>query len=155
MLVGKLMSARPYSAQPEESATEAARRMRAYAIGMLPVMSGQHLVGVLTDRDIVDRVVAAKRSPETTTVGEIMTARPVTCFEDDDAETAVERMKTFSIQRLIVLDRRDNTVRGVLSVDDLALVPETSAAAIDVLRRLARLRSVELDGIAGNAPHAP
>jgi CBS domain-containing protein len=154
MHVGAVMSANPYVAEPEENVVEAARRMRARAIGFLPIVRGKQLVGVLSDCDMIDRVVASRRDPERTKVQDVMTARAATCFEDEEVTVAVERMRAHAIERLVVLDRRDRSVAGVLSVQDLALHAETSTAAIDLLRRRAQLRSVDLDGIAAEHPRS-
>ena len=73
---------------PDATAEDAAAVMKTLDIGVLPVSDEQGLVGILTDRDLVVRVMAATRDPKAMLVGEAMTPSVVYCFEDDDIEQA-------------------------------------------------------------------
>jgi CBS domain-containing protein len=87
-------------------------------IGFLPVARNDRLVGALTDRDIVLRVVAEGRDPGETSVGEIMTPGTKYCYADEDAGHVVENMAEIHVCRLPVMDRRKRLV-GVVSIDNL------------------------------------
>jgi CBS domain-containing protein len=144
--VDQLMSSRALTVVDGNlSVLEAANAMRDCHVGVLPVVSCDIFVGVLTDRDIVERVVTRELNPRTTRVAHVMTSHAATCFADDDVETAVDRMLAHGVRRLVVLQRKDSTVLGILSVDDLARVPEHPEWALSVLDRLVqrRLRSLE------------
>jgi CBS domain-containing protein len=105
---------------PDATTEEAASLMKTLDIGVLPVCDEEGLVGVLTDRDLVVRVMAATRDPKAVLVGEAMTPSVVYCFEDDDVEHAAAVMAGQQIRRLPVLDRNRKLV-GIVSVGDIAV----------------------------------
>ena len=78
---------------PEASIYEAAEKMRHRDIGPLPVCDGEHLVGMLTDRDITVRAVAAGRDPLTTLVRDVMTSDVVYGFGEQAVEDAARLME--------------------------------------------------------------
>lgn len=87
-------------------------------IGFLPVARNDRLVGALTDRDIVLRVVAEGRDPAETPVAEVMTSGARYCYADEDAGHVVDNMAEVRVCRLPVMDRRKRLV-GVVSIDNL------------------------------------
>jgi CBS domain-containing protein len=105
---------------PDATTEHAASIMKTLDIGVLPVCDEEGLVGILTDRDLVVRVLAASRDPKAMLVGEAMTASVVYCFEDDDVERAAAIMAGQQIRRLPVLDKNRNLV-GLVSVGDIAV----------------------------------
>lgn len=119
MQIHELMTKNVQSVMPDASITEAARMMRDMDVGSLSVMEGNELAGIITDRDICCRVVGENCDPETTKVRTIMTTDITCCFSDQDIADAAHLMEDKHIRRLAIL-RRDNTMAGILSVDDLA-----------------------------------
>lgn len=105
---------------PDATTEDAAALMKTLDIGVLPVCDEEGLVGVLTDRDLVVRVLAASRDPKAMLVGEAMTPSVVYCFEDDDVEHAAAVMAGQQIRRLPVLDKNRKLV-GIVSVGDIAV----------------------------------
>jgi CBS domain-containing protein len=105
---------------PDATAEQAASVMKTLDIGVLPVCDEEGLVGILTDRDLVVRVLAATRDPKAMLVGEAMTPSVVYCFEDDDVEQAAAVMAGQQIRRLPVLDKNRKLV-GIVSVGDIAV----------------------------------
>jgi len=105
---------------PDATTEEAASAMKTLDIGVLPVCDEEGLVGILTDRDLVVRVLAATRDPKAMLVGEAMTPSVVYCFEDDEVEHAAAIMAGQQIRRLPVLDKNRKLV-GIVSVGDIAL----------------------------------
>jgi CBS domain-containing protein len=105
---------------PDATTEEAASLMKTLDIGVLPVCDAEGLVGILTDRDLVVRVLAASRDPKAMLVGEAMTPSVVYCFEDDDVEQAGAVMAGQQIRRLPVLDKNRKLV-GIVSVGDIAV----------------------------------
>lgn len=89
-------------------------------VGMLPVCTGDQLVGMLTDRDITVRATAQGRDPKTTKVHEVMTPEVLYVFEDDDVSEAAQVMTAQQIRRLVVLDQAKKLV-GIVSLGDLAV----------------------------------
>lgn len=106
--------------RPETTVAAAAARMAALNVGPLPVCDGERLLGMLTDRDLTTRAIAAGQDPHTATVRDAMTTEVVYCFEDQDVQEAAELMKTHKIRRLPVLNREKRLV-GMVALADLAV----------------------------------
>ena len=100
--------------------SEAARMMSEEDFGALPVCDGKgRLLGMVTDRDLVVKVMARGRDPQTTTVGEIADQpEVVTIGADDPAEEAIKTMKKHRVRRLPVIDGTD--LVGMVSQADIA-----------------------------------
>ena len=114
------MTDRPRCVTPETPVSEAAELMASEDVGSLPILDGDKLVGVVTDRDIVIRAVAAKKNPQGMPVREVATQDPVTVRADDDLSDALELMATYQVRRLPVVDE-DNRLVGVLAQADVAM----------------------------------
>jgi len=120
---------------PEASIYEAAEKMRHLDIGPLPVCEGDRLIGMLTDRDITVRAVAAGRDPLTTKVRDIMTPDVVYGFDDQTVEDAARLMEQYQIRRLPVLNSRKQLV-GIVALGDLAVHPGTQPVMMEVLEQV-------------------
>lgn len=105
--------------EPDATVQEAARLMGELEIGALPVGSPDNLRGVLTDRDILFRVVMEGHGGAAVTVGTVMSTMLFTCRDDDPVETALDLMGANQVRRLPVLDA-DGRVVGWLTLSDLA-----------------------------------
>ncbi|MCK5480557.1 MAG: CBS domain-containing protein [Gammaproteobacteria bacterium] len=119
MKVQEIMTSKVETISPTNTAKEAARKMHDLHIGSLPVLDGDQLVGILTDRDICVRVTATGRDAAMTLVKEVMGTGVETCFEDQDINDAAKLMIDRHIRRLVVLNR-DNGISGFLSIDNMA-----------------------------------
>ena len=119
MQVKDLMTPSTVTISPDESAELAARLLARHNIGSLPVC-GQDgkLRGIVTDRDIVVRCIAAEYNPAETKVREIMTRAVVTTAPDDDLLEATRLMAEDKVRRLPVVE--NGVLRGMLSLADLA-----------------------------------
>jgi CBS domain-containing protein len=114
-----------------ETVQEAASRMATQDIGAIPVCDGEgHLLGMITDRDIAVRVVAAGLDPTSTTVGDVtQSTEVVTIGADDPVEEALRTMKEHKVRRLPVID--GHTVVGIVSQGDVAVhLPENQVGAL-------------------------
>lgn len=132
MLVKDVMSQRVVTVAPEESAAVAARLLARYNVGALPVcMSEGRLKGMVTDRDIVLRCVAAEEDPERTRVSEIMTRRVISVGAQEQASTATELMAREQIRRLPV--EENGKVIGMVSLGDFAKAPDFTTEAANAL----------------------
>jgi CBS domain-containing protein len=115
--------------------TDAAKIMRGLDVGVLPVRSGQRLVGVLTDRDITIRATAGGKDPESTSVAEVMTPNIVSCGPQDDVSEVARTMQAHKLRRVLVLDDAAAVV-GIVSLGDLAVRADEPAAAGKTLERV-------------------
>ena len=126
---------------PEESAAVAARTLQRYNVGMLPVCGGDgRLCGVVTDRDLVIRCIAAGRTPASTPVRDIMTANVVAAQPDMDTVAAAQLMGRQQVRRLPVLE--NGLLCGMVSLADLAAREETADDATDALTEISNNVSV-------------
>jgi CBS domain-containing protein len=137
MRIGELMTKNLETIEAGEPVRAAAMRMRTCNIGSLPVMEGGQLVGMLTDRDITVRCTAMGLDPNTTLVREAMTAAVITCEAEATLAEAERLMEEKMVRRLVVVDGKRTPV-GILSLDDLATVPEEVLHTGEVLERLQR-----------------
>ena len=121
----ELMRSDVHVCHPEETVERAARIMRSQAIGFLPVVDElQRLVGVLTDRDIVTRVVA-DGYPNSTKVAEVMTTSMLmTAGPEDDVAVAESRMARSQKARIVIVDEISRSVLGVISLSDVSQTEE-------------------------------
>ena len=121
--------------RPDESVAVAARTLARYNIGALPVCGNDgRICGLVTDRDIVTRCLAANRSPSTTTVRDVMTSQVVSARPDMDASLAAGLMGREQIRRLPVVE--NGRLCGMVSLGDLALKEESSIEAGDALTEI-------------------
>lgn len=130
MKVKDLMTPKVIDIDREESVAVAARALAHYNVGVLPVRNeaGQ-LCGVVTDRDIVTRCLAAGRTPENTKVGQIMTAQVHSVQPDIDTSVAAHIMGKQQVRRLPVVE--NGKLCGMISLGDLANREETNYDAAD------------------------
>ncbi len=108
---------------PKDTVRAAALLMRERKVAALLVMEGDRLVGIITERDMTVRAVAAGINPDTTAVAEIMTANPDTLGPDDTASDAIRMMKLHNYRHLPVVEGAK--VVGMVSVRDLYAVYNT------------------------------
>jgi CBS domain-containing protein len=139
MEIGALMSREVEIIAPEATLQEAARRMRAAHIGALPVGEGPHLVGMLTERDLVTRAVAEGRDPTTTRVREAMTPELITCFVDEEITVATRLMHERQIRHLVVLSR-DRCLVAIIALRDVPTVGSVESLTGAALRAGTALR---------------
>src|SRR5512140_3305848 len=103
MKVWEIMTAEVATANPDTSLREIANMMREEDTGAIPVLDGDELAGIVTDRDIVIRCVAEGRDPEDTTAEDILSERLETVEPDADVEEASTLMAKRQIRRLPVV----------------------------------------------------
>ncbi len=113
----------------EETVEQAARTMRNRHLGCLVVTRHGRPMGLITDRDLVVRVMAEGRDPTTSKVGEFVTYDPVTVCVRDGIETAAEQMRKHGVRRLPLVDEEGLAV-GIVTADDLLVLLGGEMAAI-------------------------
>ncbi len=126
-----VMTTNPQTLPESTTVREAAETMRANDIGDVVVIDDDgKLSGILTDRDIVVRVVAEGRDPRATRIGDIASRELTAVSPDDPVERAVQLMRERAIRRLPAVDR--NKVVGIVSIGDLALDRDPDSALADI-----------------------
>jgi CBS domain-containing protein len=108
-------------ARPDEPVAELAKKMKYSNVGFLPVVEGMDkAIGVVTDRDIVLRVMAEGKDPERCYAREIMSSPVYWVYEDTEIDVATKVLMDKQVRRLLIKERNGTPV-GVLSLDDLAV----------------------------------
>ena len=143
MRLREVMTRRPEYVSPETTLKEAASLMKDSNIGMLFVADDDHLLGAVTDRDIVVRGIAEGRDPRTAKAGDVMTTKAVCCFDDQDVWEAAQTMEERQVRRVAVLDR-DKRLVGVVSIGDLAVKGDDETVPGEVMRYVAARRYDDL-----------
>jgi CBS domain-containing protein len=119
MNVSEVMTVQVATATPRSTVAEVARTMASVESGAVPVVDDGAVVGLVTDRDIVLRVVAEGKGLDTP-VSEVMTEGVETCREDDNVADATAKMGSKQIRRLVVLNEQGR-MAGILSLGDVAV----------------------------------
>jgi CBS domain-containing protein len=136
MQVSEAMTRDVYIANPDDTIQEAARRMAELDVGLLPVSENDRLIGMITDRDIAVRGIAAGHGPETK-VRDLMTYEVRYCFEDQDTGEVTRNMADIQVRRLPVLNR-DKRLVGILSLADVVITGGGDDHAGTALRGISR-----------------
>jgi CBS domain-containing protein len=118
--VHEVMTERPRAVTPDTPVSEAARLMESEDVGALPVLDGEQLAGIVTDRDIVIRAVAGEKDPKGMPVREIVSKEVATIGPDDTLSDALKLMASAQVRRIPVVDEGNRLV-GMLSQADVAL----------------------------------
>lgn len=105
---------------PTAKAKDAAALMRSLNIGAIPICEGTRLMGMVTDRDLVLRVMAEGLNPEHETIQTIMTSDVDYCYEDQTVEEAAQVMQDRQVRRLPIINR-ENELVGIVSLGDVAV----------------------------------
>jgi len=147
--VSEAMSAEPTTVKRSTAVRHAAELMSREDVGSLPVVEETgELVGIVTDRDIVVRVVAAGNDIDAVEVGEILTAQPVSVSPDDPLDDAMERMAYYRVRRLpVVIDMQ---LVGVLAQADVAQEAKDKQAG-QVLEAISQDSSDQAESVGARA----
>ncbi|TFW17384.1 CBS domain-containing protein [Massilia arenosa] len=105
---------------PQDTVRHAAQMMDELNVGAIPVCDGAKLVGMITDRDITVRSVAAGQQPDATRVSDVMSTDVRTCFSSQAVDEVMEQMGDVQIRRVPVLDQQSHQLIGIVSLGDLA-----------------------------------
>jgi len=119
---GEVMTKNPVCCLPNDTVEKAAQFMKRENIGSVPVIENDQtikLVGIVTDRDLVLKVVAEGRDIRSTKVEAVMTRKVVTCLAEDDLQKALDAMSAHQLRRIPIVDN-DNRILGIISQADMA-----------------------------------
>lgn len=129
--VRDVMTPSPTAIASDEEVVEAARRLVSENVGSLPVVDGDRVVGMVTDRDLVIRVLAKDLDPHLVRVSEVCSENPVTVGPDEELDTALARMAKEQVRRLPVVE--DGRLVGILAQADVARTahPESTGRLVE------------------------
>jgi CBS domain-containing protein len=132
ILVRHVMTEAPKSLGPDRTVADAAGLMEQYDVGVIPLADeGGALVGVVTDRDLVLRVLAKGRDPREVTLGDVATSNVTTITPDMNIAEARDLMSEHRVRRLPVV--KDGRLVGILSLGDVAVQDASKRAVGEVL----------------------
>jgi CBS domain-containing protein len=114
-----LMTVKPRTVKAGDSIVDAAKLMRGEDAGIAPIVDGERLVGVLTDRDIAIRVVAEGKDPAATKVEDVASHELVTLDPEQDLDDALRLMAQHQVRRLPVVEQ-DGKLVGIVAQADVA-----------------------------------
>ncbi|WMJ80606.1 CBS domain-containing protein [Clostridium sp. MB40-C1] len=142
MKIKDIMTKTVASVNPEDSVERAAKVMREYNIGAIPVCNGEEVVGILTDRDIVLRSSADGQNANNQKVRGIMSSNPVLGTPDMEVKDAARIMSERQIRRLPIIENRN--LVGMVSLGDIAVQPHADSEAGKALTNISEPCSPEL-----------
>src|SRR2546430_10908087 len=108
-----------YSIEADRTVLDAARLMMEHNFGALPVLRNGELAGIISERDVMNRVVAVGRMPGTTKISEVMTANPRGVDVGESVEECLFLMKEFGFRHLLIVSGKE--LKGLVSLRDLLL----------------------------------
>lgn len=128
--IREVMTTNPRTVEPTTPIVDAARMMRDEDVGPIPIVENNQCAGILTDRDIVLRVVAEGRDPAATTVGDVASRDLITIDPEQTLDEAARLMAQHQVRRLPVCEEDGNLV-GIIAQADLALTaPEKTTGEV-------------------------
>jgi CBS domain-containing protein len=119
MKVSNIMVRDPVMVDPDTPCGQLSKLMRNKGIGSVVVVKDGFPVGVVTERDLVHRVLAEGRDPDKCDADQVCTKPVVAISIYSDVDTAVDLMNEYGIRRLVVVDSKDKVI-GILTTDDIA-----------------------------------
>jgi CBS domain-containing protein len=136
LLVKDVMVTQVVTISPDQSVKNAARTMTKFNISSLLVMEkGGRILGIVTERDIVSRVVCSGLDPNVVSICDIMSEPIIAVGPEEPIETAVELMLTHKIKKLPVMEKREDAYRllGILSLLDVARIQPELINSLKIL----------------------
>ncbi|HSL43975.1 MAG TPA: CBS domain-containing protein [Anaerolineales bacterium] len=125
---------------PENSIVEAAQLMKTEDIGPVLIVDNDDsrtLVGILTDRDIVIKVIAEGQEAKTTRVGDVMSKKLVTCRTEDDVDVAMQAMAQYQLRRIPVVEE-NMRLAGIISQADVATRVDAPEKTGEVVKEISQ-----------------
>jgi CBS domain-containing protein len=133
-LVRHVMATDPKTARPDMNAFDAASLMGSYDVGSIPIVGDEGFVGIVTDRDLVLRVLAARKEPQDTALVDILTRDPVTISPDATLAEARGLMAQHRIRRLPVT--KGGELVGIVAIGDVAVADASPRAVGEALEEI-------------------
>jgi len=134
MQVKEIMTKEVFKIDSENSVLDACKKFSENKVGSLVVMSNEIVVGIITERDIIENMILIKGDPKKTKVREIMSSQLKTIHAMDSLEKAASIMREYKIKKLPVI--LNNEIVGIITETDLSQTIDAFSAAIDELTEL-------------------
>ncbi len=118
MLVKEIMTKNVVTIEANNTVFDACKKYKDYKVGCLVVEDNGFCVGIVTERDIIERTICVKKDPQKTKVSEIMSAGIKTVYALDSVDKAIEIMKQYKFKKLPVISNND--IVGIITVTDIS-----------------------------------
>jgi CBS domain-containing protein len=138
-LVRHVMATEPKTARPDMNAFDGAALMGSYDVGAIPIVDDEGFLGIVTDRDLVLRVLAARKEPQETRLGDVLTRDPVTVSPDATLAEARRLMAEHRVRRLPVCKGAE--LVGILSMGDVAVADASARAVGETLKEVSESKA--------------
>ena len=142
MRCDEVMTKDPVFCLPADNVLKASQLLKTHDVGSLPVVESEEnkvVVGMLTDRDIVLKVVSEGRDTQTALVKDVMSAEVITCGTGDDMQVALDLMSKHQLRRLPVVDAEDKLV-GIIAQADLATRMDQPVKTAETLKDVSQAK---------------
>lgn len=138
MTLSDVMTKNPKTCVPTDFVQKAAQLMKSEDVGPIPVVGdNDKLVGIITDRDIVLKVVAEGRDPKTTKLADVMSTDLITCKVDGDIDETLDLMEDNQVRRIPVVDASGRLV-GIISQADIATRLDDSEKTAELVEDISK-----------------
>lgn len=138
MTCSDVMTKDPKTCAPTDNVQQAAQLMKSEDVGPIPIVGdNDKLEGIITDRDIVLKVVAEGRDPKTTKLADVMTTDVITCTSDGDIEGTLDLMEDNQVRRIPVVDASGRLV-GIISQADVATRLDNSEKTAELVEDISK-----------------
>jgi CBS domain-containing protein len=134
------MTRDPIVVTSADTIQKAAELMKQHDVGSVPVVedeASKKLIGIITDRDIVINALAQKKEPSKTRVSEVMTRDPVSCRENDALQETLEKMSSYQVRRIPVIND-NNAIVGIIAQADIATRIQNPEVAGEVVQEVSK-----------------
>ena len=133
--VREIMTANPSTAKPDTPAFQVAQIMKNEDVGSIPIVEGNRLVGIVTDRDLCIQLIAERKAVDSP-VREFMTGNPQTAAPDSTIHDVGQLMATHQIRRLPIVE--DGRLVGIVSLGDLAVDTQSDDLKVETLEEISQ-----------------
>ena len=138
MTCSDVMTKNPKTCAPTDFVQQAAQLMKTEDVGPIPIVGDNgKLEGIITDRDIVLKVVAEGRDPKTTKLADVMSTDLITCISDGDIEETLDLMEDNQVRRIPVVDASGRLV-GIISQADIATRLDDSEKTAELVEDISK-----------------
>jgi len=118
MLVKEIMSKKVHTINYDNSVFDACIKYRDEKVGCLVIMKNEFCIGIVTERDLIERAICTRKNFDTTKISEIMSSDIKTIYALEKVETAIEVLKKFKIKKLPVISK--DKIVGIITVTDIS-----------------------------------
>lgn len=135
------MTKNPVCLLPDDMTAKAAELMKSENVGSLPVIENRHskkLVGIVTDRDLILKIVAEGLDVKSTKIEAAMTHKVVTLLASDDLQKAIDAMAQHQLRRIPVVNK-NNRVVGIISLADVATRSDKRKKTAKMVREISKV----------------